>query len=96
VWKSAHLPIFGALAYDRFAQPYNLTRVLNLETLKFNSTAYEEYSPVYLPISFAMTYLLAFAIPPATLVHVVLVYWPRISGFIQRQAQKDEPDDIHA
>ncbi|KIO28918.1 hypothetical protein M407DRAFT_71241, partial [Tulasnella calospora MUT 4182] len=96
VWKSAHLPIFGGMAYDRFAQPYNITRVLNLETLQFNSTAYEEYSPVYLPISFAMTYLLAFASPPATLVHTVLVYWPKIWGFIQRRAPKNEPDDIHA
>ncbi|KAG9035583.1 hypothetical protein FS837_001884 [Tulasnella sp. UAMH 9824] len=96
VWKSAHLPIFGGMAYDRFARPYNVTRVLNPETLKFNSTAYEEYSPVYLPISFAMTYMLAFAIPPATLVHAVLVYWPKIWSFIQWQPPKDEPDDIHA
>ncbi|KIO28914.1 hypothetical protein M407DRAFT_229195 [Tulasnella calospora MUT 4182] len=96
VWNSAHLPIFGGMAYDRWAQPYDVTRVLDLETLKFNSTAYEEYSPVYLPISFAMTYLLAFAMPPATLVYTVLVYWPKIWGFIQRKAPNDEPDDIHA
>ncbi|KIO28920.1 hypothetical protein M407DRAFT_21995 [Tulasnella calospora MUT 4182] len=96
VWKSAHLPIFGGMAYDRFAQPYDVTRVLNLETLKFNSTAYDEYSPVYLPISFALTYLLAFVVPPAILVHTILVYWPKISAFIQRKAPKDEPDDIHA
>lgn len=84
------------MAYDRFAQQYNVTRVLDLHTLQFNSTAYEEYSPVYLPISFAMTYMLAFAIPTASLVHTILVYWPMIRDLIQRKAPKEEPDDIHA
>ncbi|KAG8949371.1 hypothetical protein FRC04_008606 [Tulasnella sp. 424] len=96
VWKSAHLPLFGGMAYDRFAKPYDVNRVLNLNTLTFNSTAYEEYSPVYLPISFVMTYMLAFAIPTASLVHVILVYWPRIRDLIQRKPLKEEPDDIHA
>lgn len=84
------------MAYDRFAKPYDVTRVLNLDTLNFNSTAYEEYSPVYLPISFAMTYMLAFAIPTSSLVHTILVYWPRIRDLIRRKAPKEEPDDIHA
>ncbi|KAG8988455.1 hypothetical protein FRB90_002728 [Tulasnella sp. 427] len=96
VWKSAHLPIFGGMAYDRFAKPYNLTRVLDLETLSFNATEFENYSDVYLPMSFAMTYMLAFAIPPAILVHTILVYWPRIRRVIRREPAREEPEDVHA
>ncbi|KAG9048875.1 hypothetical protein FS837_011784 [Tulasnella sp. UAMH 9824] len=97
VWNSAHFPIFGRSAYDRFGRPYNVSRVLDFNTLRFNETAYQEYSPVYLPISFAMTYLLGFAVPPAILIHTILVYWPKIWSMIRRlKAPDSEPEDIHA
>ncbi|KIO20797.1 hypothetical protein M407DRAFT_81175, partial [Tulasnella calospora MUT 4182] len=58
--------------------------------------AYEEYSPLYLPISFALAYLLAFAIPPALVMHTVLYYGPvayRIAR--NRKRPEDEKDDVH-
>lgn len=87
----------GRSAYDRFARPYNVSRVLDLTTLRFNETAYEEYSPLYLPISFALTYLLGFAVPPAVLIHTVLVHWPTIWSTIRRRrVPEEEREDVHA
>lgn len=97
VWKSGHLPLMGGSAYDRFAKPYNLTRVFDPHTTRFNVTAYEEYSPLYLPISFALTYLLAFAIPPALVMHTIVYYGPVAYRIVQnRKSPEDERDDVHA
>lgn len=87
----------GGSAYDRFANPYNLTRVFDPHTTRFNVTAYEEYSPLYLPISFALTYLLAFAIPPALVMHTAVYYGPVAYGLVRnRKRPEDEKDDVHA
>ncbi|KAG9049592.1 hypothetical protein FS837_009792 [Tulasnella sp. UAMH 9824] len=97
VWKSGHLPLMGGSAYDRFAKPYNLTRVFDPHTTRFNVTAYEEYSPLYLPISFALTYMLAFAIPPALVMHTVVYYGPVAYRLVRnRKRSEDEKDDVHA
>ncbi|KIO28855.1 hypothetical protein M407DRAFT_21934 [Tulasnella calospora MUT 4182] len=97
VWNSGHLPLMGGSGYDRFAKPYNLTRVFDRHTTRFNVTAYEEYSPLYLPISFALTYLLAFAIPPALVMHTALYYGPVAYRLVKnRKRPEDEKDDVHA
>ncbi|KAG8986789.1 hypothetical protein FRB90_003775 [Tulasnella sp. 427] len=97
VWKSGHLPLIGISAYDRFAQPYNLTRVFDPDTGRFNLAAYEAYSPIYLPISFVMTYTIAFAIPPALIVDYILKFGPSVYQIIRNRKKADyDRDDIHA
>ncbi|KAG9009284.1 hypothetical protein FRB90_008449 [Tulasnella sp. 427] len=93
VWKTGHLPISGLSAYDRFAEPYNISRILDSDH-RFNVTAYEEYSPLYLPVTFAMTYLLAFMLSTALLVHTVLYFGPEVLRRLKDKDDKD--DDIHA
>ncbi|KAG8978820.1 hypothetical protein FRB90_008327, partial [Tulasnella sp. 427] len=67
-------------------------------TRRFNFTAYEEYSPLYLPISFATTYMVGFASPLALITQTLLYYWPAIHRIIRRDRKKidTEQDDIHA
>ncbi|KAG8987047.1 hypothetical protein FRB90_003622 [Tulasnella sp. 427] len=97
VWKSGHLPIMGNSAFDRFAKPYNITRVFDPHTSRFNLTAYEEYSPLYLPISFTLTYILGFAFPPALVVQTILRYWPAIRRTVWSNRRiAEEKEDIHA
>ncbi|KAG8901189.1 hypothetical protein FRC01_009905, partial [Tulasnella sp. 417] len=93
VWKSGHLPIMGGSAYDRFAEPYSLKYVITRD-FRLNETAYEEYSPVYLPITYSMTYLLGFAVPIAALVHVTL--WQGKSIYKVLRGEQPEKQDIHA
>jgi hypothetical protein len=53
--------MFGTAPYDRFGKVYDYTRVLTPQDT-FNLTAYENYSPLYMPAAYAMTYLIAFAL----------------------------------
>ncbi|KAG9007731.1 hypothetical protein FRB90_009235 [Tulasnella sp. 427] len=92
-WDTGHLPIMGWSAYDRFAQPYDLDRVLSPgKTL--NVTAYEQYSPVYIPISFVMTYLVAFIFTSAVIVAIALEYGTEILKVMRSEDVED--DDVHA
>ena len=40
----------------------------------FDQAAFKAYSPLYLPASFAITYLFAFALSSAMIVHTVLYH----------------------
>jgi len=94
VWHFAHFPIMGSSPYDRFGNVYNVTRVVNSNDNSFNVTAYDEYSPMYLTINYAMTYLLAFALTTCIIVHTALYHGPALLRGFKRM--KTEDDDIHA
>lgn len=85
--------MFGYEPYDRFGQEYNVTRVLQRDG-SFNITAYDEYSPLYLPASFALTYLLGFTLSTCLVVHTVLYHGRSLLNSFKRI--KVEKDDIHA
>ncbi|KIO27109.1 hypothetical protein M407DRAFT_23648 [Tulasnella calospora MUT 4182] len=92
-WKSAHLPIMSAGAFDRFAQPYNITRVLNPD-LTFNAAAYAEYSPLYMTATLSVLYLVAFAVIPALFIHFALQHGPIVLETMLNRRKQAE--DIHA
>ena len=79
--------------YDRFGDPYDVQRVLN-DNHQFDAAKYADYSPLYLPASYAITYLVAFALASAMIVHTLL-YHSRtlLKGLTQARIEKD---DIHA
>ncbi|KAJ6521329.1 OPT oligopeptide transporter [Mycena capillaripes] len=92
-WKLAYFPISANIPYDRFGNEYNITRVLTLGDT-FNATAYAEYSPLYLPATYAMTYLLAFALSTCVIVHTLLYHGRSLLNGIKKM--RVESDDIHA
>jgi OPT oligopeptide transporter protein len=79
--------------YDRYGHPYNVTRVLQTDDT-FNLTAYEEYSELYLPATYAVTYLLAFALSTCVIVHTALYHGRTLLNGVKRI--RIEEDDIHA
>lgn len=92
-WNSAHFPISSNVLYDKFGDEYNVTRVLTTDD-KFDMEAYNDYSPLYLSATLAMTYLLAFALSTCVLVHTLLYHGRTlINGFKRIKVEKD---DIHA
>jgi hypothetical protein len=92
-WHLSYFPMFSSSPYDRFGQLYDVTRVLNPDRT-LNVTAYDEYSPLYLPGAYAITYLVAFILSSAVLVHAGLYYGPAmINAFKNINIEKD---DIHA
>lgn len=91
VWWGHYLPIVGNTAMDRYQHPYDAERVLTNN--HFDQTKYENYSPLFLPASFAMSYGLSFAVTTATVVHSLLFdsrdilrYW---------KTSRTDRDDIH-
>ncbi|PPQ95410.1 hypothetical protein CVT26_008256 [Gymnopilus dilepis] len=49
VWNSQFMPISSNSIYDNTGLQYNITHVYIKQTASFNLTAYQEYSPLYLP-----------------------------------------------
>lgn len=79
--------------YDRFGQVYNVSRVLDSGQV-FDQAAYDNYSHLYMPASYAMTYLMAFALASCVIVHTILYHGRTIYRGIRRL--NIEKDDIHA
>lgn len=93
VWYTAYLPILSRQTFDNMGTPYDVSRILTPQNT-FNQTAYEEYSPMLLPVTFAMSYGLGFAACTAVVVHTFLYYGRQIWSQTGRSLR--EQPDIHA
>ncbi|KAG8709518.1 hypothetical protein FRC08_018297 [Ceratobasidium sp. 394] len=93
-WNFAYLPISSSRPFDRFGQPYNVSRVIDIGTYHLNVTEYDNYSDLYLTSTYAMTYLIGFAISTAIIVHTALYHGPALLKGIKNV--KIEDDDVHA
>ncbi|KAG2015329.1 peptide transporter MTD1 [Coprinopsis cinerea AmutBmut pab1-1] len=92
-WQLAYFPISDTSPYDRFGNRYNIGRVLKHDDT-FDLEAYEAYSPLFLPATYAVTYLLAFCLSTCVIVHTVLYHGHTLlNGFKKIRV---ENDDIHA
>lgn len=79
--------------YDRFSAEYDVTRVIDSQQ-RFNTTAYHEYSPLYMPVTYVAVYSTAFALATAVLVHTALFHGKSIVRKIRNV--RSEAEDIHA
>ena len=70
---SSYMPILSAAVFDNTGHPYNVTRILTQEFL-FNQKAYDTYSPVYLPITYVLSYGVQFAALTSLVTHTVCWY----------------------
>ncbi|KAM0750063.1 OPT superfamily oligopeptide transporter [Meredithblackwellia eburnea MCA 4105] len=93
VWYTGYLPISTSGVFDRFGASYNTTAVINVGTKSLNETAYQEYSPLFLPISYAMNYGLACALTTALITHTALYHGPDI--WRRLKGMRKEEEDIH-
>ncbi|KAI0274448.1 OPT oligopeptide transporter protein-domain-containing protein [Russula aff. rugulosa BPL654] len=73
VWYSAYLPLVSSDTFDNTGKQYNVSQIINSDS-SFNLEAYKAYSPIFLPVSFAIFYGLSFATITATLTHTILYY----------------------
>ncbi|KAG1903462.1 OPT oligopeptide transporter protein-domain-containing protein [Suillus fuscotomentosus] len=92
-WESKYMPISSRTSYDNTAASYNITRIINSDA-SLNLTAYEEYSPLFLSTTFAISYALSFASITATLMHAFLFFRKQI--WVQSRRSMHEQPDIHA
>ncbi|TRM69006.1 OPT oligopeptide transporter protein-domain-containing protein [Schizophyllum amplum] len=92
-WQLSYFPISANEPYDRFGNSYNISRVLTKQDT-FDEEAYNNYSPLYLPATYAMTYLLAFALSTSVIIHTILYHGRTLVNGAKRL--RVEADDIHA
>ncbi|KAF1841902.1 OPT-domain-containing protein [Cucurbitaria berberidis CBS 394.84] len=71
VMYSSYMPILSAAVWDNRGKPYNVSKILTKDFL-FDEEAYKEYSRVYLPITYVLSYALQFAALTALLSHTGL------------------------
>lgn len=93
VWHSQYLPISSRFAYDNTGQEYNVSRIINTDA-SLNVDAYKEYSPLFLSMTFAISYGLSFASITATITHSLIHFWKPIKIYFGRSLR--EQPDIHA
>ena len=73
---------------------YNQTAIINVHTGSLNETAYNEYGPVYLSVTFAVGYFYSFISFTAAISHVALFYGGEIWGRF-KASRSEEVEDIH-
>ncbi|OAX33999.1 small oligopeptide transporter [Rhizopogon vinicolor AM-OR11-026] len=92
-WYSLYMPISSRFSYDNNQQTYDINRVMT-SAGTLNVTAYQEYSPLFLPTAFAISYGLSFASITATIVHSFIHFRKQI--WYQARRSIGEHADIHA
>ena len=71
VMFSGYMPILSAAVFDNKGKPYDVSKILTDKFL-FNQEAYENYSRVFLPITYVLSYALQFAALTALISHTAL------------------------
>jgi OPT family small oligopeptide transporter len=68
---SSYMPILSSAVFDNTGKPYDVSRILTKDFL-FDNEAYHNYSRVFLPITYALSYALQFAGLAALISHTAL------------------------
>jgi len=92
VFYSQFLPVYSYLSFDRFGQEYDPTLILT--NGEFDLEKYEAYSPMYISITFAVSYAVQFAAFTALIVHTILWYRHDIIRQFRRSLRDER--DVHS
>ena len=65
---SGYLPILSSSVFDNTAKPYDVKKILT-PSYEFDQTAYDNYSKIYLPITYVLSYGVQFASLTALITH---------------------------
>lgn len=87
-----YLPMVTSQTYDNTQSAYNVSRILNSDHT-FNLQQYANYSPLFLPPTFALNYGLSFAALTAVLVHTGLFHGKEI--WYRFKASRNQEPDVH-
>ena len=90
-WYSAHLPLLSPNTFDNTGRSYNTSRILG-EKGSVNWSAYRDYSPMFLPAGYAMTFGIAFANLTGIFFHTGLYH----GRDLWRQWKGTNKRDVHA
>ena len=69
---SAYMPILSSAVFDNKGMPYDVNKILT-DNFVFDENAYQQYSRVFLPITYVLSYALQFAGLTALISHTA--FW---------------------
>lgn len=93
---TAYLPISASAVFDRFGQPYDTSRVLDPITLHINTTAYEQYSPLFLPAALTVATGVHFMLASALVIETLLQHGPKLWRQLRSsRIASAHDDDVH-
>lgn len=92
LFYAEYLPISDSNSYDNTGNLYNVSRILN-EKQEFDLEKYKSYSPLYLTITFALSYGLQFATIVAVLIHTALFHGQDLWARFKNVGAEEE--DVH-
>jgi OPT family small oligopeptide transporter len=90
---SAYLPILSSAVFDNTGKPYKVSKILTTDFL-FDKVAYDNYSKVYLPITYVLSYGVQFASLSALLTHTTCWHGRDILRQSQQAFQEREKTNI--
>ena len=64
------MPILSASVFDNTGKPYDVSKILTADFL-FDEEAFKNYSPIYMPITYVLSYAVQFASLTALVTHTV-------------------------
>lgn len=64
------MPILSSAVFDNTGKPYDVSKILTKDFL-FDKDAYQNYSPIYLPITYVLSYAVQFASLSALVSHTI-------------------------
>ncbi|KAF7369549.1 OPT oligopeptide transporter [Mycena venus] len=92
-WYSKYMTISSTHSFDNTGKYYDVTRILTADST-FDEESYQNYSPLFLSTTFALSYGLSFASITATITHAFLFFRKQI--WTQSRRAMHEQPDIHA
>ena len=88
------MPILSSAVFDNTGKPYDVSKILTSDFL-FDEKAYHEYSRVFLPITYVLSYALQFAALTALLTHTACWHgkdiWRQWRRSLQEIKDEDKP-----
>jgi len=95
VWNTAYLPMSTTAVFDRFGASYDTSKVVDSVSMSLNVSAYNEYSPLYLPITYAMAYGVSLALSTAVITHTALYFGKDILQRLKNVRHGEKEEDVH-
>ncbi|KAJ6136602.1 hypothetical protein N7512_001762, partial [Penicillium capsulatum] len=90
-WYSAYLPLLNSNTFDNTGSTYDTTRIMSTDGT-VDQSAYRDYSPMFLPAGYAVTFGVAFANLTGIFFHVGLYH----GKDLWRQWKGTGKRDVHA
>ncbi|XP_020089801.1 oligopeptide transporter 5-like isoform X4 [Ananas comosus] len=94
-YKAKNFPLVSTDVYDAHGNLYNISRILDEKTLKFDQVAYDNYSELYLSVMSVYSYGFTFASIASCFSEIALFHGSLIWGQLTKAFQSGNGVDVH-